>query len=437
MSSPGTLSLDFSSYPAQGDFLSTADRHAAFVGGYGAGKTLTACRKAITLAALNQGCSGIMCAPTYRMLRDTLWRRFQKVLEESGIDFVKRISKMEIYIPVFRHRVLFRGADKPGRLKGHDVSWFLLDEAGQVSEEVHNILLSRIRETAAGHLFGGLVGTPEGYGWFYDVTDGPSAFYSLSRMSTAANQDLDRQYVERLVESFTEQQREAYLEGRFVDLQSGRVYSEFSRSDHVQAFEFRPVGPLVHSIDFNVDPACSSVGWREGSGFRVWDEIHIEGGCNSYEVADEFVRRFADWPGEVIVKGDATGSARKSSALASDYRILAEAYLRHFGERFIGVDVPRSNPYVTERINSVGGAFRRGDVRIHPQCTHTLDDLERVVWKTGTRAPDASDRMRTHHTDALGYWIFKDAPIKRPERHETKRPSRQVRGTRARRTSKV
>jgi hypothetical protein len=47
---------------------------------------------------------------------------------------------------------------------------------------------------------------------------------------------------------------------------------------------------------------------------------------------------------------------------------------------------------------------------VDPQCRELLRDLERVRWKadaTGrpTSELDKSDRMRTHVSDALGYYV--------------------------------
>ena len=63
----------------------TTTKILGLVGGYGNGKTYTACRKAIQLSFLNAGCVGILTEPTYPMLRDILIPEMKIALEEWGI----------------------------------------------------------------------------------------------------------------------------------------------------------------------------------------------------------------------------------------------------------------------------------------------------------------------------------------------------------------
>jgi hypothetical protein len=53
---------------------------------------------------------------------------------------------------------------------------------------------------------------------------------------------------------------------------------------------------------------------------------------------------------------------------------------------------------------------------IDPKCKELILDLERVCWRTDdlgqpTSELDKSDRMRTHTSDALGYYLAQAFPL--------------------------
>jgi hypothetical protein len=86
----------------------------------------------------------------------------------------------------------------------------------------------------------------------------------------------------------------------------------------------------------------------------------------------------------------------------------------------IRMKVLEKNPAITERINSVNVACRGVggviNLEIDPSCGELVDDLEQVVTdgKQGIKKTfNKKDPYyrRTHMSDALGYWIYFEAPI--------------------------
>jgi hypothetical protein len=85
--------------------------------------------------------------------------------------------------------------------------------------------------------------------------------------------------------------------------------------------------------------------------------------------------------------------------------------------------VPSSNPPVKDRINCVNAMLRNhgGQHRllIDPKCKALIKDLEQVSWKAdpyGNQLSDLdkSDPMRTHTSDAVGYLIAREFPMRAP-----------------------
>ena len=94
----------------------------------------------------------------------------------------------------------------------------------------------------------------------------------------------------------------------------------------------------------------------------------------------------------------------------SDIDLLKQAGFR--------VNVRKSNPPVTNRVNSVNKMLEGNSITpniiIDPRCTSLIQDLEKVTNKQGTRDIDKSNKLLTHASDALGYaieWLY---PIIKP-----------------------
>ena len=53
---------------------------------------------------------------------------------------------------------------------------------------------------------------------------------------------------------------------------------------------------------------------------------------------------------------------------------------------------------------------------VKEKCPETIKDFEQVAFKPGTRDLDKTDPKRTHHTDAVGYYINREYPVRRIKR---------------------
>jgi len=112
----------------------------------------------------------------------------------------------------------------------------------------------------------------------------------------------------------------------------------------------------------------------------------------------------------LLVFGDAAGAARSTSG-RSDYAIVRAFFPR------AALRVGASNPPRRDRYNAVNLALRdaRGRVRlrVHPRCTHLIDDLEQCVYQPGSSMPDTANPLRGHISDALGYLVARVMPAGR------------------------
>ena len=83
--------------------------------------------------------------------------------------------------------------------------------------------------------------------------------------------------------------------------------------------------------------------------------------------------------------------------------------------------VPSKNRRVKDRINCVNAVLLnyRGERRmaLNPRCKELAKDFEQVAWKAdphGNPLSDInkSDPMRTHLSDALGYYVVREFPLR-------------------------
>lgn len=212
------------------------------------------------------------------------------------------------------------------------------------------------------------------------------------------------------------------LDGELLPGMAGsRAYSGFNHQLHVMA-QPEPAWrrPLVWMWDFNVEPLITLIGQRFGDTFRVYKELVLEDNGNIPEMCQMFREAYPATGGEVWIYGDATGKARSIGGGArSEYQLITNE-MRTYGMP-VRIKVPESNPAVTDRVNAVNAAFRDENgvphIEIDPSCTELLDDFEQVLYDNRSGIKKTHNRRdpycrRTHSSDAFGYWIAYEKPVR-------------------------
>jgi hypothetical protein len=165
----------------------------------------------------------------------------------------------------------------------------------------------------------------------------------------------------------------------------------------------------------------------------VLDELILPD-SNTLAACEEFLSRTEKWTAgsqlSVQVYGDSTADQRHTSASRTDWQIVKEFFGRYRDRYNFTLHVPSSNPPVKDRVNCVNARLKNhaGQHRlmVHEQCKHLIRDFEQVCWKTDPHGNtlvelDKSDPMRTHVSDAVGYYIARAFPM-RPQMGERSGP---------------
>lgn len=201
----------------------------------------------------------------------------------------------------------------------------------------------------------------------------------------------------------------------FREMGAGKVYKNHGTWNHktenpfaVRGYEWSHYLPIIVGLDFNVGMMVWVLGQRRGHQMHFQQEICVEN-TDSQQCATILAERVKDHKPGVILVGDASGNARKTSAVGeTDYKLI-KAMLKSYNIKYEDL-TPKENPFVKDRINCVNSALKAADGTVNLtynpiKMPNVRRDFERVKWKQGADGAflDKSDAKLTHSSDALGY----------------------------------
>jgi PBSX family phage terminase large subunit len=397
----------------------------AYVGGYGSGKTFVGCLDLLIFFSKHPGTRQGYFGPTYPSIRDIFFPTFEEAAELMGFDVDIKESNKEVH--VYRNgkyygTVICRSMEKPSSIVGFKISRALVDEIDTLTkikaEQAWNKIISRLRLKIEGVENGiGVTTTPEGFMFVYErFKRNPTESYSMVQASTYENEEyLPDDYISSLKESYPASLIDAYIDGDFVNLNSGTVYHEFDR-DLNKSDELMQDGEHLYiGMDFNVGKMSAVIHVKRGDDAHAVDEI-----MGAYDTSN-MIQLIKDkyWTysngkynktRNLYIYPDASGDSRKTvDASTTDIGLLEQAGF------FVIVD--GSNPRVKDRINSVNAMFKnaKGERRyfVNPNmCRLTVEAFEQQAYNANGEPDKTKDT--DHPIDAAGYFIVHDYPIVKP-----------------------
>tara|TARA_Y100000401_G_scaffold66066_1_gene52725 strand:- start:7078 stop:8346 length:1269 start_codon:yes stop_codon:yes gene_type:complete len=416
--------MSFDVFKHQEEFVKTTAKFPALVAGYGSGKTLAFCLKGILELGRNPGKTILLAEPVFPMIRDVLQPTLEQLLDDLNFRYQYKASesKYNIYWKNGSGCIILRSAENWRRWAGLNLAAFGIDEAALLKDDsAWKMGISRLRDGI--HFTGFTTTTPEGFNWHYEYwKENPKDEYQLIHGKTTDNKFLPQEFIDTLKANYDATLIRAYLNGEYVNLQHGQAYYNFVRSKNVKEVKYDNNRGIRVCIDFNVSPMCAVLlqVYDTSPKIRVFDEIRIShGGAGELmteRLAQEVKRkypnnRYIDVLQKRLAKDtyicypDPAGSQRRTSARLTDHDILRK-------EGFM-VKVKRQAPRVIDRLNSVNNSFK--EVAIDPRCKELIKDFERVVIKEGTRELDKTDLELTHMSDAFGYFVDFEFPVRKPQ----------------------
>lgn len=334
------------------------------------------------------------------------------------------------------------------KFQGAEKNWIHFDE--EPPKPIYEECVIRVGQTRLKTFFTCTLLPPEGQqggvSWMFDdfiqpFQEGARDDIMLYGASIYDNPHLAREAIDALESIYPEgsTQRRIRLGGEWLPGLSGaRAYTGFDRRLHMRSpGVIQPYMPLAWFWDFNVEPMVSGIGQLDAGMFKVFREFILDEG-NIPDMVEAFIMEVPNHRGEIWLYGDATGAKRshQTKEMSTDWQVVLNQ-MSGYGVP-VRKKVKDANPFVADRINSVNGAFKddRGVVcvQVDPICTELIKDFEQVLMDGPGRIKKVRNNKdpyyrRTHISDAFGYWIAREKPIRvRHGRGETrtvlpKRPS--------------
>jgi hypothetical protein len=395
-------------HPGQLSFVS--DNSTQILGisaGYGAGKTRALCAKAVTLAAANQGFIGTVMEPTGPLIRDIWQTDFDSFLEHYHIPYTFRASPLPEYVlhlPGGDTKILCRSFENWSRIIGLNLAWVLADEIDTVTPSIANRafpkILGRLRSGNTRQF--GAASTPEGFRWMYNTFGSDDAQNrndrKLIKMRTVDNPHLPSDFIERLQANYDPSLLKAYLDGEFVNLNTGQVYDRFDRAKHVTTIKDDADQPLRIGIDFNIGNMNAVIAIRTQNKLLFIDEIAKAHDTDA--LAQEIRRRYPHR--RIYVYPDASGAARSTNATQTDIQIL-ESY-------GMSNQSPKANPPIRDRVAAVQALLENGKGEIRMQidasCRRLIECLE--LQSYNEKGEPDKEGGYDHMNDAAGYLVWRE-----------------------------
>ena len=404
----------------QAHFLKMPNKFRAFVAGYGSGKTwvggMAKCMHFWKYPGINQG----YFAPTYPQIRDIFYPTIEEVAFSFSLKTDIKESNKEVHFyrgRDYKGTTICRSMERPETIVGFKIGNALVDEFDVLDQRKADMswkrIIARMRYGIAGLRNGvDITTTPEGFRATYNIfvkalSDHPEKKinYGLVRASTYDNEKhLPDDYIPSLLEAYPAELIEAYINGKFVNLTSGSVYTDFDRnlnncSDTVERGEHLHIG-----MDFNVNNMSAVCHGYRNSKPRALDEL--TGIRDTPAIIVAIKDRYPDH--EITIYPDASGRSTKSvNASTSDIALLIQAGF--------SVSAPRANPRVRDRVVSMNAMFcnangeRRYKVNTKTCPEYTLA-LEQQAYNSAGEPDKTSGN--DHQNDAAGYFINRKHPAK-------------------------
>lgn len=384
----------------------------AYVGGFGSGKTFVGCLDLLTFASRNPGTRQGYFAPTYPAIRDI----FYPTLDEAAalMGFRLNISESNKEVDIYRGElwygtIICRSMEKPQTIVGFKIARALVDEIDilpkQKARSAWNKIIARLRLTIPGVQNGiGVTTTPEGFMFVYEqFALNPTESYSMVQASTYENEEfLPPDYIPSLLETYPDGLIDAYLDGEFVNLTSGRVYRQFDRRINVSEERIKPSESLHVGLDFNKNKMAACIFVKRKAEWHCVSEI--SNGLDTPWVIKQLQEGYAGHP--ITVYPDASGANGSSKGAGlTDIALLKQAGFR--------VKAKSANPLVKDRVNSVNNAFEKKKVFVNPL---TAPETTRCIEQQSYDANGEPDKKsgNDHQNDAFGYFVHYTMPIVKP-----------------------
>lgn len=375
----------------------------ALAGGYGCGKSFSIVLMVIDICKTYQGQDIVvgLCSTTITLLRKTVIMDLERVLAKTESRY--EYNQVDGILTIGTVKFLLIATGQPNDIYGPNLNICLCDEIDELPEtkaiEAHEALSERTRLTLPDGRkpFLAYFSTVHGYRGLYKILKklkDNKVHYVLVRGLTKNNTSLDPQYVRNLYAIYDDKERLAYLEGMFVNLQAGRVYSDYDEDTCTCApFDVPADCYVMIGQDLNSGfSKAAAVVKKDGILYIVdaWSfkEIGSAPATMRATFPENHILWFPDCSGKEILKG----------------------YRQEIIDNGIECRIGSANPRILDRVFYVNKLFRLGKLKIfsRKECNFVSEALKiRAYNDLGQPEKGKGEDAPDHICDALEYVIYR------------------------------
>ena len=372
-------------------------------GGYGCGKSfsIVLCVLDIVNTYNGQDVSVGIGSITVTLAKKTIWKDLSAILKRSHSKYT--FNRQDNTLKIGTITFFFIAIEQPEDIYAYNLNIFLCDEIDELSQQKVLDANKAIRERTRVILPDGRIPyimyftTVQGYRGLYNVVktlkDSHQNFMMV-RGLTKDNTTLAPSYVKSLYLIYDDNERLAYLEGRFVNLRAGRVYPDFDE-DKCKCQPFPITADYIVQVgqDLNsgFSKACAVVkkdkrlfiirGWN-------FEDIGVAPATMRETYQEQEILWYPDCSGKEVLKG----------------------YKEEIIEWGIECRIGSANPRIIDRVFYVNKLFRLGLLQVF-DCRETEIVTEalktRQYNEQGQPEKGKGEDAPDHICDALEYVIYR------------------------------
>jgi PBSX family phage terminase large subunit len=382
----------------------------------GSGKSYAGCLKGIEKALLKPKSQGLIGRKEFASLEKTTMRVFfNEVMplytnQQSGFKIVSYNQTKHILVLNNGSVIFFSDLNDAEKIKSFNLNWWFVDEATEITEQMFNMLTTRLREGEGNQGF--MATNPSNYyHWIYKriikpYINGNKDKFDVIQTNTTENYALSKEYLDDMNEfmKIDEDYYKQYIMGQWGVMGEGIVYKTFDPLKHVQEFDYKNIQfkSLFRSIDWGFENpfVCLYIGIDNEDNVFVFDEYYIKETSNE-DNANNLLSKYSDM---------------------SFQNTFVDPSASHFIALLISKKqrVTLANNAVEEGIMSVRRKLaikksfdgtEKPSLLIHPNCKNLITEFQNYIyakWKTGDMKEIPKEepvKKNDHCLDALRYFI--------------------------------
>lgn len=419
--------------------------HFFFKGGRGSTKSSFIALVLVILMILDKEFNAVCVRKVADTLQDSVYNQLIWAIDKLNLSyyFNYKSSPLQIIYKPTGQRFYFRGCDKPEKIKSIKCKvgklkavWFEELTEFKGMKEIRTVTQSIVRGADRILCFYSFNPPEDGKNWVNQEVEikKNNRYVSHSTYLDVPPAWLGADFLEE-AEDLRENKPEEY-ENEYLGKTSYKTFNvvkNYSKDVNTRKVLYNPDLPIHLTCDFNVDPMCWLMAHKTDEKVFYFDELTRE---NTYtqECIDEFISRYGEHRGLIIVNGDASGDYRNAQSQFTNYAIILKSLREHFGNDRVKLEIRDFNPPIINRINAFNQKVKTNkgiiNIYIDPKCKKLIYNIENLKFQQGTSKidlPTAKEieqdpelKYLGHPFDAASYlvefyWAVKDTKGKKKQ----------------------